>query len=141
MKKSDLKDGMIVELRNGDICIVLGDKLLDTNDYAYIDGYDDDLTDEYQKDLDIVKVYKDKSLCGLESRYERDNLKLLWEREDKIDWTKVEFGTKVRVWDKGESLAYEGLFLEYVSEDEECPFRVYSEDIKDVVMWECCELA
>lgn len=26
MKKSDLKNGMVVELRNGDICIVIGEK-------------------------------------------------------------------------------------------------------------------
>lgn len=29
MKKSDLKDGMVVELRNGIICIVIGEKMLD----------------------------------------------------------------------------------------------------------------
>lgn len=139
MKKSDLKDGMIVELRNGDMCIVMGNKLLDTSSYTYVDGYEDDLTEGCLENLDIVKVYEDRNMRSLEDRYKKDRLKLIWEREKEVDWRTVKFGTKVRVWDD-EGEKYESVFLEYVPNDKNYPFRAYLKEDNYTVAWENCEL-
>lgn len=140
MRKSDLKNGMIVELRNGDMCIVLDDKLLDTNDFTYIDIYDDNLTDDCQKELDIVRVYKDKSMSSLEDRYTKNKLTLIWERKE-VDWSKVEFGARVRVWDKADR-KFEGVFLEYKPQNTTYPFRVYikEEEHQEYIYWKNCEI-
>ena len=81
MKKSDLKYGNVVELRNGDKLLLVQNiglneyKLIDLKGYGYtiLDIYCDDLTNlEGFKNLDIMKVYKDYT-CK----------ELLWERKEK----------------------------------------------------------
>src|SRR3990167_10128183 len=71
--KSDLKDGMVVEYRNGWQRVVLGDKLLDVNKMTvgkYLSDYDDSLlnTTYVGAATDIIKV----SYMG----------ELLWQREE-----------------------------------------------------------
>ena len=58
MKKSDLKQGALVQMRNGDVCILIGEKFVNLTDGEYmpLERYDDDLyfkTDEY----DVIKVF------------------------------------------------------------------------------------
>ena len=58
MKKSDLKQGALVQMRNGNVCMLIGEKFVNLTDGEYmpLERYDDDLyfkTDEY----DVVKVF------------------------------------------------------------------------------------
>ena len=58
MKKSELKQGALVQMRNGDVCILIGEKFVNLTDGEYmpLERYDDDLyfkTDEY----DVIKVF------------------------------------------------------------------------------------
>ena len=107
MKKSDLKDGMIVEYRNGLRRLVLGDKLLGEHGNANIEEYDEGLKYiDGESALDIVKVYTvESSLCvTIGSIFLNKHLNLIWERVKEIDWAKVPFGTKVIVTDHKEEL-------------------------------------
>ena len=99
MNKKDLKNFMVVKLRNGYKKIFLDNKFLNGVTYS-IGEYDDDL--KYHErtknnDLDIVEVYQFIELSDdLESLLADWNLELIWEREE-VDWTKVESGTPVLV--------------------------------------------
>ena len=86
MKKSDLKYGNVVELRNGDFYVlvnVYNESILIalTNKYHFnFDIYDDDLTNKCGfENFDIMKVYKDYT-CK----------ELLWERKEKPQLTEDE---------------------------------------------------
>lgn len=56
MKKSDLKDGMVVELRNGIICIVIGEKMLDSRSHQSFNDYDEDLISHKHSAFDVIKI-------------------------------------------------------------------------------------
>lgn len=68
MTRDDLKEGMIIEERDGDTYEILADrKVVYLDDkcsfWCYLDNYEKDLTDSYNCDWDIVKVYdKDMNL-------------------------------------------------------------------------------
>lgn len=137
MQKSDLRSGMIVELRNGNMCVVIGNRLLDSNSYVDFNSYNDDLICCKGK-LDIMKIYENDCMCSLEDKADKEKLKLIWQRKKEIDWSGVPFGTRVRVWDSGEK-SYEGKFLGYDEEEGYYPFNVFV-DVSYDVAWEKCEL-
>lgn len=62
MKKSDLKTGMVVKLRDGDNYVVMirDNEQWITSDESWdsLNSYNDDLTCDYDNDYDIVKVYE-----------------------------------------------------------------------------------
>jgi hypothetical protein len=100
--KDDLKIGMIVELRNGEKCLVHKNRYVDMeSSKAYIpDYYTKNLTrtSERRNEQDIVKVYTTNNLIeALEGKY--DSLELVWEREQEqeIDWSMVEIDQKILV--------------------------------------------
>jgi hypothetical protein len=85
MKKSDLKTGMWVELRNGKSAMVLmstnnGDILSGPKAWFPIDALNDDLTYEGIKDSDIIRIYQPMSnrvyFGGM-----LEEMNLLWERK------------------------------------------------------------
>lgn len=129
MNKSDLKDGMIVELRNGEELHILHDLLLrkDANRYIGVSslyGYDRDLLMLNKcSEEDIMKVFDAQN-------------NLVWERKE-VDWFKVPFGTKVRCWNN-EYESYEGRLLKY-SPNKDYPFMLYYID-NDVSSFKYCEL-
>lgn len=83
--KSDLKTGMWVEYRNGDkrmavIDSINGDVFVSSEGYICIKDYNNNLTIEtYQRDLDVVKVFKPKTFCSM---YRGDYLELIWQRSE-----------------------------------------------------------
>lgn len=90
--KSLLKDGMVVELRNGCKCIVIDDKIMNINSHDYLDYYDDNLISKLNlTHLDIMKIYKliDASnlRCVLGEGSGHYNLKIVWEREEPVEMT------------------------------------------------------
>ena len=126
MNKSDLKTGMIVTLRRGAERVIVGRFLFDEEGTitSKLDYYNDDLT--YTNNCtseDIMKI----EYGG----------KVIWER---VEWDKVPFGTKVRVWDDDGEVDY-GRFILYDEETcENMPFLVFVEDEKDVLFFKYCEI-
>ena len=127
MNKSDLKNGMIVTLRRGVDRVIIGERLFEEEEgfiTSTLKNYNDDLT--YMNNCtseDIMKI----EYGG----------KVIWER---VEWDKVPFGTKVRVWDDDGEVDY-GRFILYDEETcENMPFLVFVEDEKDVLFFKYCEI-
>lgn len=115
MKKSDLKNGMIVTLRREVTRVVVGKRLFEEEQgdaTSTLYDYNDDLT--YMNNCtseDIMKI----EYGG----------KIIWER---VDWNKVPMGTKVRAWDGNDDKVV-GRFLDYDDKDDgELPFFIFIKD-------------
>ena len=84
MTKKDLKNGMIVELRNGTRYLycegVMRGRGLDGWDL--ISNYTDNLKIPEFPRLDIVKVYKDTKAYDLSTIFEYEYLELIWQRPE-----------------------------------------------------------
>ena len=59
MNKKDLKSGMTVKLRNGEVCLVINNFIADNKSFMYFTDFDDNLVciGDYTH-LDIVEVYQ-----------------------------------------------------------------------------------
>lgn len=94
--KKDLKNGMVVETRNGKRYIVIDNRLLGEDGTTYLNEYDDDLwhISLTNNEFDIVKVFdaidhlsvltKDKSIC----------LKVLFDRNENNNENKAKYFCK-----------------------------------------------
>ena len=78
MKKQNLLNGMVVELRNGLHMLVLSDILFSQRSFIQITAYKDDLRHETIKDLDIVKVYSKHSYKTLSQINKPEEDGLIW---------------------------------------------------------------
>lgn len=86
MKKSDLKDGMIVHPKSKDgLLLVLGDCLYSINGYEPLEYYDEDLHNINDDSFDIIAVYT--------VRFKTDDLKALLTDTNLLNciWRKQEF--------------------------------------------------
>ena len=128
MRLEDIKDGMLLQVRDGSKYYYIKDRMFrleDRNKHNHyrINGfYDDDLKCGYDNNFDIMKIYYMDEL--------------LWER--KTDWSKVPFGAEVRAWDDKEKVV--GRFLCYNKSHKAYPFLVFVEDEKEANLYEHCEL-
>ena len=122
MKKSDLKDGMIIEFRNIEegLGVVINNLILFKDAYYCLDNFTENLENIHLKDLDVIKVYvlnahvtMDEILSG-----KKELLKVIWERKKEIDWSKVPKWTKVRC--KGEFGYYNAYHYEYIPNEIHC---------------------
>lgn len=105
--KADLKDGMVVEYRDGRRRIVLGDYFMDFEIDTIINFYTDELINKLVDDLSIDKVYT-SSACTLNDYRKDKYLTLIWERP------KEEPAKKMTVAEIEKELGYK---VEIVSED------------------------
>ena len=85
MKKSDLKNGMVVELRNGKRFLIVDDLGIGKDSCINLDGlfgYDENLYD-YSGDstFDITKIYISSGRT-FKNLFDKDRLNLIWEREE-----------------------------------------------------------
>lgn len=98
MTKSDLKNGMVVELADGSRALVINDSLVFEDGHQGLSVYKDDLTTDkhFNDTFQINKVFKSK-LYNL-SNVLLDDLTLIWEREEKEE---LKVGDKVKVIDYG----------------------------------------
>ena len=82
--KADLRDGMVVEQRNGEMYLVLAGMVVRRGGRNHIGGYDDDLKWEGYTGRDIVKVYRitPESLGCIEDVFIKSDLELIWERKE-----------------------------------------------------------
>lgn len=126
MKKSDLKNGMIVVLRRGVTRVIIGKCLVDddVNICNILENYNDDLTH--------TNNYNSEDIMKIEYGGE-----IIWER---VDWDKVPFGTKVRAWWDNDEPKQVGRFLTYDEGDTELPFFVFIEHAKDTNWFNYCEI-
>ena len=99
--KSDLKNRMVVECRNGLRYIVVDEYLLGKSGYNELEDFTADLRCEKNAEFDIAKVYeKTKCLLNLEkdSPFEMD---IIWQRPEVKEITMAEveekFGCKVKI--------------------------------------------
>ena len=126
MRKSDLKKGMIVTLRRGAERVIIGRFLFDE------EGTITSKLDYYNDDLTYINNCTNEDIMKIEY-----GGKVIWER---VEWDKVPFGTKVRVWDDDGEVDY-GRFILYDEETcENMPFLVFVEDEKDVLFFKYCEI-
>lgn len=98
--KADLKDGMVVEQRNGNMYLVLAGKAVRKCRCNRIDGYTDDLKWKGRTGYtggDIVKVYRitPGSLGCIEDVFIKNNLELIWERTETKKMTVEEMRKKL----------------------------------------------
>ena len=105
MKKQDLKTGMLVQVRNGHVYMVINDTLVRDVKFISLDNINNDLNYMYHDgEWDIMKVSK-----VLDSYYlmpkcwneEKLNKNLLWEREETKKMTvseiQKELGYKIEI--------------------------------------------
>ena len=85
MTKADLKNGMVVELRNGKRFLIVNDLGIGEDTYINLggyDGYDENLNDiSDAKTFDITKIYKTKGFA-FKNLFDNERLSLIWEREE-----------------------------------------------------------
>ena len=86
MTKSDLKNGMVVELRNGKRFLIVNDFGIGKDSCINLDGffgYDENLNDVSGfSEFDITKIYKTVGNT-FKTLFDNERLTLIWEREDK----------------------------------------------------------
>ena len=108
MEKSDLKNGMIVQTRNGDKWLVNNGCLL-SEEYGciMIGVYSDELEHPASYCFDIVNVYISKAM-SITDLFDEKYLNLIWERRENF-----EIGDIVRVVEKEKSYnTYIDFFIE-----------------------------
>lgn len=95
--KADLKDGMVVEQRDGNMYLVLAGMVVRKRGYDRIGDYDDDLKCAGYTGGDIVKVYRitPESLKCIEDVFIKSNLELIWERTELKKMTAEEMRKKL----------------------------------------------
>ena len=86
MTKSDLKNGMVVELRNGKRFLIVNDLGIGKDSCINLDGffgYDENLYDIIgDSKYDITKIYKTAGNT-FNNLFDNERLSLIWEREEK----------------------------------------------------------
>ena len=95
--KADLRDGMVVEQRDGNMYLVLAGMAVRKSGCNSIVGYTDGLKWAGYKGGDIVKVYRitPESLGCIEDVFIKNNLELIWERKEPKKMTVEEMRQKL----------------------------------------------
>ena len=97
--KQDLKDGMVVEYKNGTRRLVLNNKVMGQSGFIDLEDYTDTL--EYSVDsFSINKIYISRG-DYLTSYFSNDNLMLIWDRDPVKEMTIQEIeealGYKIKI--------------------------------------------
>ena len=97
--KDNLKSGMVAKLRDGGVCLLFGDKLIDEDGYILLDKYCEDLTCAVSSQLDIMAVYSTEHIETLSDALTLNYTTLVWERVDKMTLEQVceELGRKIEI--------------------------------------------
>ena len=84
--KSDLKTGMLVKQRNGDIKVVLGESICGLwGLWDRLSNFKSDLISTCYGEFDIIVVYKTSEGNSLTSYLEGDYLTPIWERTEQTE--------------------------------------------------------
>ncbi len=119
MKKSDLKNGCVVEVRNGNKYFKIDNTLINSNfrSWASLDFYNEDLTrrEKDEKEYDIMKVNNEVENIFFDGCYRAISQVL----DDKKDvWTWVREGIKLTDEEKEILKALKVLGFNYIAKDE-----------------------
>lgn len=127
MKKSDLRSGMIVELKDGKRYLFTSGVLLDFDGYIMLINYSEDLKSKYNPSQDIVKVYKGNNPHSLTSMFQDTYLTMIWERKDiKLTDEEIEILKALKT-----------LHFEWLARDESGDLYAYSGTLyKDDCTWD-----
>lgn len=83
-KKSDLNNGMVVELYvrgfEKELYLVLDGKLVNESGYYELKNFNEDMEHTFVKDAYISKVYGIKNLYVISEIFKYENLELLWNK-------------------------------------------------------------
>jgi hypothetical protein len=97
--KSDLKNHMVVRLRDGRVGVIFGNYIITASSMIFKDHYNDDLTMSCSKDMDIVQVFDHLDYSSV-----LDDSVLIWDRQDEEEIKEVtiaeveeKFGCKVKI--------------------------------------------
>ena len=78
--KTDLRDGMVVEYKNGKRRLVIADMLIGKDGYLTLESFRQNLENIKFMEHTIVKIYKIKDAITLNHIFDDYNLELIWER-------------------------------------------------------------
>lgn len=93
--KADLKDGMVVEYRDGKRRLVLNNFLIGKDGYFDLSNYSENLKDKNSSDRDVVGVFKVNIVTNLDYIFRTENLELIWERTESKKMTTEEMRQKL----------------------------------------------
>lgn len=79
--KADLKDGMVIEYKDGRRRLVLNNRLIGKDGYYELNKYTEDMKDKESSERDIMRVFKIDIITTLDRIFHIDNLELIWERK------------------------------------------------------------
>ena len=141
MKRSDLKDGMIVEYKDGKFGLKLGARIISQNEHLELEDLEENLTTTNELEV-IVRVYESVNVHFFSEINDKSKLKLIWERPREIDWSKVPFGTKVQASDdlNKEDDDLERIFVRYEAKLKEYPFIVAYDTDDDAQSFRYCKI-
>lgn len=137
--KADLKDGMVVEYRNGERRIVIDNMLIGKSGFSTLNKFSENLKENEQAEaIDIMKIYIILKARRFESVLNDNNLELIWDREETKRMTVEEMRQKLEEL-TGEKIEYEPSREEMIRA---CYAYCKSKQIcsEDCVLWqvECC---
>ena len=78
MRKSELRNGMLLVMRNGEAGIFIDGAIRTTSSYRNMTGYSEYLHNYNDRDSDIMKVYSETAFMNLDNT----NRKIIWERDE-----------------------------------------------------------
>lgn len=95
--KADLKDGMVVEYKDGKRRLVVADMLIGQDSWLGLSEFNYDLkcSEANCESIDIVKVCKTKRPRSFGSLLDDDNLELIWQRTETKRMTAEEMRVKL----------------------------------------------
>ena len=151
MKKSDLKDGMILVTRARGNGILLAGRLKGSHHLANyegklnIDDLNEDLILENDYAYSIDAIYEIKSAYGYSlgeiiDNLPKDAVELIWERKREIDWSKVPKWTPVQVSDWGNDFEGKDFLIKYEPELREFPFIIVGNFDENAVSYKYCRI-
>lgn len=122
MEKSDLKDGMIVEYKDGKFGLKLGARIISQNEHLELEDLEENLTTTNELDV-IVRVYESVNVHFFSEINDKSKLKLIWERPREIDWSKLPRWIKVQVKDYPEEPWHNAYFIGLDDSNEDYPYK------------------
>lgn len=82
--KSDLKDGMIVDLCDNTRGIILGDRIVFNDSWLYLNTLDESLFCAEHLKLSVRKIYRSKNVCEISELFDDCHLEEIFENEEII---------------------------------------------------------
>lgn len=93
--KADLKDGMVVEYKDGRRRLVVADMLIGKDGFLTLNSYSEELKSNSFDEHTIVKTYKIREAATFDCVLDNINLELIWKRTKTKHMTTEEMRTKL----------------------------------------------